>query len=389
MILIRVVSTGLIKGIYSVIEIITFPNILYYCIVFSLLVFLSISIFNYYYTRKFKKSETSIELPSIDILIPARNEEQNIEPLLISLTSLNYPDYNIIIGDDNSEDNTFNLINQFKSQNNFKIKPIQTGKKPDGWTGKNFACHRLSKESNSDYILFIDADCRLTPDSLKTAITILLNENLSLLSIFPTQIYKSFSEKLIVPIMNWILLTLLNLKKVFTSRSTSFTAANGQFMLFKRESYIKIGGHEKVKDNFIEDMALAKNIKRNAFTMRTYTGNRIITCNMYGNFFQALNGFSKNFYPGFGLPFPLFILLLSALEICFLLPIVLCFIDIKYIPVVLIIILNRIFISLTAKESIFMNIVLHPFQMIILFFGGIFSIIKSKTGKLTWKGRPL
>lgn len=372
------------------IELLNFQNVLLFCITFSLLVFQFITISNYFYTGKFTATSKSLNKhPSVDILIPARNEESNINEILQSLSELNYPNFKVIIADDNSEDKTAEIAETFISKSSLNISLIKISKKPKKWIGKNYACHMLSKKSKSEYILFLDADCRLEKSALSFAIEKITEEELSLLSIFPSQKYSSFSVKLIVPLMNWLLLSLLKLKKVFTSNSPAFTAANGQFMLFKKESYIKIGGHSSVKENYIEDIALAKNIKRHSLKMRAFTSNNIVNCKMYNSFSEALGGFSKNFYPGFNLPAPIFFLLIFALLTCFLFPLILIFQDIRYVPALVLIISNRIVVSIISKESVILNLFLHPVQMAVLLYGGAVSFIKSKLGKLKWKGRNL
>ena len=148
-----------------------------------------------------------------------------------------------------------------------------------------------------------------------------------MLSIFPTQQIKSIGEWLIIPLMDWLLLTFLPLKKVYKSSNTAFAAANGQFMLFDKESYLLFGGHKKVKGKNVEDMEIARGFKQMRFKTLTLLGNNYVTCRMYHNIKEASDGFTKNFYPGFNINGIKFILLLSFFSFLFILPFLLIYLE--------------------------------------------------------------
>jgi cellulose synthase/poly-beta-1,6-N-acetylglucosamine synthase-like glycosyltransferase len=126
----------------------------------------------------------------------------------------------------------------------------------------------LAQEAKGEYLLFLDADVELTSNVISSAVYELEKSSVTLLSIFPTQIIKSFGEHLIVPLMNWLLLTFLPLRFVYSSSSKAFVAANGQFMLWRKDDYFKIGGHETIKNKVVEDMELARLAKQNKLKLK-------------------------------------------------------------------------------------------------------------------------
>jgi chlorobactene glucosyltransferase len=189
-------------------------------------------------------SKHSDDQKLVSVLIPARNEEKNIEKCIKGVLSQDYQNKEIIVLDDCSTDKTYQIAFAFSDKN---IKVITGAPLPQNWLGKNWACNQLAQEANGEYLLFIDADVELKPEVISSAVFELEKSNAALISIFPTQIIKSFGEHFIVPLMNWLLLTFLPLKLVYASSSKSFVAANGQFMLWRKSDYFKLGKHQVVK----------------------------------------------------------------------------------------------------------------------------------------------
>lgn len=269
------------------------------------------------------------------------------------------------------------------------IKVIKGKPLPEGWLGKNWACFQLANSAKGDYLLFVDADVVLEKEAITNTLSLVINNDLNALSVFPTQVMKSIGEYLIVPLMNWLLLTFLPLRKVYRSPNKSFVAANGQYFFFEKESYLKIGGHEAVKEEFVEDMELARILKSKKMKIMTCLGGGKVKCKMYDTFFEGLNGFAKNFYRGFKIPWILFIIMIAYFGIIFLLP----FILIPYSDTLLfgmgLIIIQRFSLSYISKQNILINILLFPIQMIILLFMGFYSLFITEYGVLKWKGRKI
>ncbi len=231
--------------------------------------------------------------PLVSILIPARNEENNLGELLSSIMKQDYQNYEVFVYDDLSEDNTEAIAKEYvKKDQRFHL--ITGEPLPEGWLGKNHACHQLSLHANGNYLLFMDADVNIKKGLIKNSLAHSKKYSLQLFSIFPRQRMHSFGEKITVPLMNWILLSLLPLYLIRTSSRKSLAAANGQFMLFDAKTYHKHYFHEMLKGHKVEDIAILKKMKAIGYSCHTVASNGQIECRMYKGFKDAAQGFPKN-----------------------------------------------------------------------------------------------
>lgn len=322
----------------------------------------------------------------VSVLIPARNESENIERILNSVIQQTHRELEIIVLDDNSEDDTYKIASSLATRDS-RLRTISGSVLPKGWTGKNWACYQLATAANGDLFLFIDADVQLAPEAVSSAVTLMHERNLAMLSIFPTQIMNSLGERLVVPLMNWLLLSFLPLRFVADSTNPKFVAANGQFICIRRDVYEEVGGHQAVKDKIVEDMELARRLKRSNHKIMTLLGGELLSCRMYRNVTDAMNGFTKNFYPGFAMPKLFFVSMVLMLGFAFVGPWVAAMKETVYLIPVGIVIFNRFLISLVSRQSVLYNVVLHPLQMIFLVIIGLKSVKAASKGEITWKGR--
>ncbi len=324
---------------------------------------------------------------TVSVLIPARNEEGHIENLLNDLLNQKHQKIEIIVYNDESTDKTADIVKRYREFDK-RIKLINGDKLPVGWLGKNYACYNLSKHATGDYFLFLDSDVRIGGDIITSSIEYAQKHRLGLFSIFPKQIMKSTGEKITVPIMNYILLSLLPLIFVRKSGFKSHSAANGQFMFFNAHTYKKINPHEKVKSSSFEDIKTARIFKKKKNKIACLTGDNRIRCRMYENFSEALSGFSKNIIAFFGNSFVIAILFwlittFGFIAVIFSMPLI------NFVYFVLIYIAVRILVSIAAGQSIFENIIYMPLQQISM--GRIIykAITNKLNNKLTWKGRNI
>ncbi|MBN1300701.1 MAG: glycosyltransferase [Melioribacteraceae bacterium] len=349
-------------------------------------IFLSIVFYNYFTgPRIVGREKESHETGLVSILIPARNEENNIAGILESVSKQTHNNYEVIVLNDNSTDRTYEIAKKYTDKiKRFKI--INGEKLPDDWIGKNWACYQLAREAKGDYLLFIDADVILHPDAVRYSLDLKTEKNASMLSVFPTQEIDSPGEWLVVPLMNWLLLTFLPLKKVYTSDDEKLSAANGQFILIDRETYFNIGTHKAYSKKVVEDMEIAREVKRSGRKLLTGLGGDKIKCRMYNSFNDAYNGFSKNFYYGTNLPGSVFFIIILVLLFLFTAPFVLMFFNPVFIIPVVMILLERLIVSLISRQNLLLNPVLHLLQMLIMFSIGINSLYGRN---LKWKGRKI
>lgn len=323
----------------------------------------------------------------VSVLIPARNEEKNIGNIIQDIINQDYKDFEIIVFDDQSEDATGDIVRKMSAADN-RIRLITSEGLPDGWLGKNHACHSLSKYATGNYLLFLDADVRIKNNTIGKAVTLAKKHALSLISIFPKQIIETTGEKMTVPNMNYILLSLLPLILVRKSKFTSLSAANGQFMFFNARAYNRLQPHELMRNNKVEDISIAGYLKKNDHKIACLAGDGNINCRMYTGFTEALEGFSKNVIAFFGNSFllaQLFWLVTSFgfLPVLFFLPLK---IFVAYLAMYL---LTRIFISVASRQNIINNLlyIVHlQFSMGIFIFK---AFINKYFRKFQWKGRSI
>ncbi|MFC0877034.1 glycosyltransferase [Saccharicrinis sp. FJH2] len=325
--------------------------------------------------------------PLISILIPARNEEDNIGSLLKLLTLQTYRRLEILVYDDQSDDRTAEIVTGFFKADN-RIKLIKGQKLPVGWLGKNHACYQLAKASNGDYLMFIDADVRPEAHLASSAVGYLQHKKAGLLSIFPHQIKKSIGEQLTVSLMYDILLTLLPLAFVRKSRRPVFSGANGQFMLFERSVYLEHQPHWLKKDQPVEDIAIMQLFKKFNIPCITLLGGEDIACRMYNNGTGAINGFAKNVIRFFGnsIPFTLF----HALVTTFGLVVMLMMPDFRFLSMYLIgVLVYKAVAGRMSRESIlkaWLLIIPRQFMFIIVVIRALIFRLRQD---YSWKGRNI
>ena len=235
----------------------------------------------------------------VSVLIPARNEEKNLPILLKGLLNQDYPSLEILIYNDDSSDRTQEIIETYASEHN-NIMAIRGGALPEGWSGKNNACHQLALKARGGYFLYLDADVTVTPDLVTKAATYMKEYDLTLLSMFPRQIMKSFGEYLTVPAMNWILLSLLPIRLIKRSHHASLSAANGQFMMFRAREYRQHHFHQLVKEIYVEDIHIIRRVKKMGYLSQTLLSRGEISCRMYESYRDGVFGFTRSMFAFFG-----------------------------------------------------------------------------------------
>ncbi len=325
--------------------------------------------------------------PLVSILIPARNEEQNIGNLLKGLAEHDYSNLEIIIYDDLSTDKTFGIASSFAEKDK-RFSVINGESLPEGWMGKNHGCYQLARRATGEFFLFLDADVIIGKGLIKNSLAAMEKNKLNLLSIFPKQIMKSFAEWLTVPNMNWILVSLLPLPLVWKSRRVSFSAANGQFMLFRADVYQREQFHQTLRNKNVEDIEISRLMKRKGYKIQTMLGTNQIQCRMYRTYNEAVRGFSRNVFYFFG----------NSIAIAFVFGLVTTFGFITFIltglPILtltyfIVLAALRIVISAASRQNILLNLLLAPIQQITFLYVLTRAAISLFTRSTQWKGRNI
>jgi len=343
-----------------------------------------VALVNLVFSQPFPKDEKT-DLPLVSVLVPARNEEKNIATLLEDILNQAYKNIEIIVLNDQSTDKTREIVEQFVAKEK-RLKLINATHLPKGWKGKNHACYTLAKSARGKYFLFLDADVRISGNIIGDTLQQMEKYKLGLLSIFPTQIMKTWGEYITVPNMNFILLSLLPLILVKKSSFPSLSAANGQYMLFNADIYKKTTPHEKMKMENVEDIAISRYFKKNKIKIACLYGNNSIRCRMYKNVREAIQGFARNVLMFFGNN-PVFAIsyLLFTTAGFF---VVFVFLPFNIFLIALgIAILTRAFISISSKQNVLKNFLLAIPQKLILGVFIYYSLLHKTKKSMIWKGR--
>ena len=264
------------------------------------LYFFFLSLANHYEMWRFSLASEIFDGPLVSVLVPARNEEHNIERCIRSLQNQLYKNFEILVLNDNSTDDTLNILNRINAEDS-RIKVINGDPLPDDWYGKPFALHQLTKYAQGEILIFTDADTVHTPTSIAWAVTNLLGLKADLVSGYIGQIFGSIGEILTVPVMFFLTGFIIPLSvNRYVKKVHWFSAAIGQFIVLRRSVFDAIGGCEAFKKKTSEDIYISRLIKRKGYVTRFLNISDHVKCRMYNGYKAAIEGIGKNIFDFFG-----------------------------------------------------------------------------------------
>lgn len=237
----------------------------------------------------------------VSVLVPARDEERSIDACARSLAiqEHRFAQYEVIVLDDASSDRTPEIVTalarEFPSVRLIRGEPL-----PAGWRGKNWACHQLASAARGDYLVFCDADTTTDPRGLDRAVSEAARRSADLLSLMPAQRCETFVERVTIPLLHFFYLTFFPAFMLGRTDDPRFSAANGQFMLFRRDAYDAIGGHCAIRGSVVDDLSLARLVREHRLRLCVLDGAGTIECRMYRSGAEVVAGFSKNLYAALG-----------------------------------------------------------------------------------------
>ena len=209
-------------------------------------------------------------LPGISVIIPARNEELNIERCLLSIIDQNYPNYEVVLIDDNSNDNTVQkarkIQQEFKAK--FKnLKIIELKSKPQDWTGKTWASEKGLLSSRYDILLFLDADCYYAEDCILFAISQMLSKKQDVITGYPHFVLKDFWSKISIPLWKLMSFTFQDDASHVNDSNSKVAYLMGCFFMIKKQVLIEIGSFASVKNAIQEDKELGQRLKNSGYKL--------------------------------------------------------------------------------------------------------------------------
>ena len=254
------------------------------------------------------------ETPRISVLVAAKDEEQNIGDCARSFLEQDYPDFELIVINDRSQDQTAEILRDLQEKHADRMRTITITSLRDGWFGKNNAMREGVAAASGDWLCFADADCTQTSTrTLRTALQECQTQGTDFLSILPVLVTRSFWERIIQPVCAGVMMIWFRPEKVNDPRSSA-AYANGAFMLMSRGTYDAMGGHDVVKTEVNEDIHMARIAKRQGLRLQVIRNDDLYTTHMYSSLSAAWRGWSRIFYGCLG-TFPKLFVALTLLTV--------------------------------------------------------------------------
>lgn len=354
------------------------------------LALLALTLWNVFRWPRVRPCAGVIETDAVSILIPARDEESNIAACLEGAVAQGGVVREILVYDDHSTDATPRIVEEYSWR---RVRRLSPKPLPTGWCGKTFACAQLAAEARGRWLLFIDADARLCESAVARAVAEADARGVSLLSCWPALELRSFWERALMPLLNFVVFTLYPAPLALKRNDASLGLAHGSFILARRDAYARTGGHELVRGEIFEDTRLAQVWRASGEKSLCLDGRGVLSVRMYRSFSEIWRGFQKNFFPAFRRErsFWAFVALHFAV---FLLPFLLApalwssetarpFAALSIIAVIA----ARLALALRFRQPLW-SVLLHPLGECVLLALGVSSWWRCRRGRgVEWKGR--
>jgi len=232
-------------------------------------------------------------LPRVSVLVPARDEAHTIEACLRCVLANRGVDLEVMVLDDRSADGTAEIVNRL-AQEDRRVRSVSGQAPPAHWCGKQYACWQLAQQASRELLLFLDADVRLAPDAIARSVAMFEAKRPALLSGFPRQVAKSPLERLLLPLIQFILLGFLSLRAMRHSPHPSLAAGCGQFFLTRRGEYHAAGGHAAIRDSLHDGIKLPRQYRKAGLRTDLFDASDLASCRMYHGASEVWAGLSKN-----------------------------------------------------------------------------------------------
>lgn len=252
--------------------------------------------------------------PAVSVLIPARDEETTIAAAMECALASHGVDVEVVVLDDGSRDRTAEIVAAFAARDP-RVR-LETGAPlAAGWCGKQHACAALARHARFPLLLFMDADVRLAPDGLARSVSFLEASGAGLVSGFPYQETGTFLEKLLLPLIHFVLLGFLPMARMRRSAHPAYGAGCGQLFLARRDAYEQSGGHRAIHSAIHDGLALPRAFRQAGIMTDLFDATEIATCRMYHNAGEVWRGLRKNAVEALAAPakiLPVTVLLLAG-----------------------------------------------------------------------------
>jgi hypothetical protein len=245
--------------------------------------------------------ERSGRPPAVSVLIPARNEEESIVACVESALASRGVDLEVIVLDDHSEDATGRLVADVAARDP-RLRLVTAPPLPAGWCGKQHACAVLAREARHDLLAFLDADVRFEPEGLARMLAFRETSGADLVSGIPRQVTGTWAERLVLPLIHFVLLGFLPIRRMRASRSPAYGAGCGQLFLCRRPAYEQAGGHAAIRATLHDGIKLPRVFRAAGLQTDLCDATAVAWCRMYHGAGEVWRGLAKNATEGLAAP---------------------------------------------------------------------------------------
>ncbi|MFC5922537.1 glycosyltransferase [Micromonospora vulcania] len=335
----------------------------------------------------------------VAVLLPLRDEAARVTGCLRALLAQRgVPGLRIVVLDDGSTDGTADVVRAVAGDDP-RVTLLTGVAPPPGWLGKPHACWQLATRADptATALVFVDADVVLAPHAVAAAVTELRAARATLLSPYPRIVVTTAADRLVQPLLQWLWLTFLPLRAMERSSRPSLAAAGGQFLVLDRAGYTAAGGHAAVADRILEDVELARAVKRAGGRIALADGSRLAACRMYDDWPQLRDGYSKSLWASFGHPgaaaavVTMLLLLYTAPPLVALTGLVIGAPGVAAVGLAgyLLGVAGRLLTARATGGRWWPDALAHPVSVVVLGWLTLRSYHLRKRHRLTWRGRPV
>jgi len=319
------------------------------------------------------------------VLIPARDEQRNIVQACAAVLASENVDIEVIVLDDGSTDGTLQVLAAITDS---RLRVASAPPLPNGWCGKQHACHLLGSMARNDWLVFVDADVRLERDALNRMAGFMETTQAGLASGVPRQILGSWSERLILPLIHFLLLGFLPMALMRQRLDPRFGAGCGQLFIARRDAYLAVGGHAAIARSIHDGLALPRAFRQAGYFTLLFDATRLSHCRMYFTAAQVWEGLSKNATEAMARPLalPVWTIILGIGQV---LPMVALGLTHSAVAALAVAagVGTRIFLGVRFRQPIF-SALFHPIGVAALLVIQWFSLLRAALGgSATWRGR--
>jgi len=325
-------------------------------------------------------------LPYVSILVPARDEERVIEQTISAFLAQDYPHLEVIVLDDRSTDATPRILASIDDPRLLVIRGEET---PEGWLGKPWALHQAAARARGELLMFVDADVVYTPGTISAAVAQIEQRNAAMIALLPRFELHGFWENAAMPQLAMSVFSFLPIW-FGERRQIAFLALGGGPRNFvRRADYDAVGGHEALRDAVIDDVSLARRLRKNGRRTETVLADDFVFLHMYHGLREVIEGFTKNAFAVFGRSYLFAIATTVLMFLAHFVPYVAaCFGNVPAIATVVVISVTRVVLFRSLRYPMWSAVLLHPVMTAI--WGWIFIRSMWLTGirrQLHWRGR--